>query len=170
MSEIRRMRIVGVDPGAYGAIALLVDGRLEQVADMPFIKVRRGKSDKAEVDGYTLAALLREMAPDIAYVEQVGGMEGQAAGAAFNFGRAAGAPEYTLKTLGVRVEMVPPATWKKALKLKGGKDASREAAMRMFPYAATLFSRVKDNDRAEAALIAEYGRNDIGATDVGIFG
>lgn len=152
------MRILGVDPGCYGALTLLVDGRIQRIEDMPNLKLRRGKSDKAEIDGYSLAALLRELAPDLAVIEQVGGMEGQAAGAAFNFGRAAGAPEYMLKAMGVRVEMVAPATWKKFMKLKGGKDASREAAMRLWPMEAGLFSRVKDNDRAEAALIAEWGR------------
>lgn len=160
------MRVLGVDPGAYGALALLVDGRLEQVADMPFIKIMRGKSEKAEVDGYSLGALLREINPDVAFVERVGGMTGQSASSSFNFGRAAGAPEYSLKTLGVRVEMVSPATWRKALKVNPGKDGSRALAMRLWPEEAALFRRVKDDDRAEAALIALYGQQMLGATNV----
>ena len=153
-----RLRIIGVDPGSYGAIALLVDGRLETVVDMPFFLLQSGKTDKAEVDGYTLAEILREMRGDIGFVEKVGGMEGQAAGAAFNFGRAAGAPEYIMKALGVRVERVSPVVWKRALKIRGGKDASREAAMRHWPTLSALFKRKIDEDRAEAALIAEWGR------------
>lgn len=124
---------------------------------MPILKVRRGKTDKAEVDGYSLAALLREMNADIAFVEQVGGMTGQSAPAAFNFGRAAGAVEYSLKALGVRVEMITQATWKKAMKLNPGKDAARAAAMRYWPQQADKFKRVKDDGRAESALIAVYG-------------
>jgi len=151
-------RILGVDPGALGALALIVDGILTDVVDMPMLRVRRGKTDKAEVDGYTLADILRKMAPDVAYVEQVGGLPGQSASAAFNFGRAAGAVEYTLKTLGVRVEMIAPASWKKSMKLNGGKDDSRAMAMRLWPASAADFKRKMDNDRAEAALIAEYGR------------
>lgn len=153
------MRILGVDPGALGALALLTDGRLSRVSDMPMFRVRRGKTDKAEVDGYTLAALLRDLAPDIAYIEQVGGLPGQSASAAFNFGRAAGAVEYACKALGIRVEMVAPATWKRAMKLNGGKDDSRAAAMRHWPSESGLFVRKKDNDRAEAALIAQWGLN-----------
>lgn len=152
------MRILGVDPGAYGALALLADGTLSEVLDMPVLRVRRGKTDKAEVDGYTLAAALRALQPDIVYIEQVGGLPGQSASAAFNFGRAAGAVEYACKTLGYRVEMVSPITWKKAEKLGPGKDDSRAAAMRRWPTWAKTFERKKDNDRAEAALIAEYGR------------
>ena len=152
------MRLLGVDPGAYGALALIADGRLESVADMPVLRVRRGKGEKAEVDGYSLASLLRDMRPDVAYVEQVGGVTGQSASSSFNFGRAAGAVEYSLKTLGVRVEMVAPVTWKRALKVNNGKDGSRAAAMRLWPKKAELFKRAKDDGRAEAALIAEWGR------------
>ncbi len=152
------MRVLGVDPGAYGAVALLEGGRLLDVADMPILKIKRGKGEKAEVDGYSLAALLRGLSVDVAYVEQVGGMTGQSASAAFNFGRAAGAVEYTLKALGVRVELVAPQTWKRNLKINPGKDGSRAAAMRLWPDKAELFKRVKDDGRAESALIAEYGR------------
>lgn len=150
------MRIVGVDPGAHGGVALLVAGRLERAVDMPAIEVRRGKTDKAEVDGYALAALLREMRPDAVVVEQVGGIQGQSASAAFNFGRAAGAPEYAAKALGIRVEHVTPMRWKKALGLNAGKDGSRAMAMRLWPELAALFARKKDNDRAEAALLAHW--------------
>lgn len=159
------MRILGVDPGAYGALALLAAGRLVEIHDMPVLKVRRGKTDKAEVDGYALGALLRELAPDLVVVEQVGGMDGQSPSASFNFGRAAGAPEYGAKVLGYRVDLVPPATWKRALKLKGGKDDSRALAMRLWPQSAALFQRVKDDGRAEAALIAEWARRATVNTD-----
>lgn len=150
------MRIVGVDPGCYGALALLVDGKLDRVLDMPILKIRRGKSDKAEVEAFQLATWLCEAAPDVVCVEQVGGIPGQSAPAAFNFGRAAGAPEYIAKAFGIRVEMTPPANWKRALKLNTGKDAARAAAMRLFPASAEQFKRVKDDGRAEAALIAYW--------------
>lgn len=152
------MRIVGVDPGASGAIALLDGGSLEGVYDMPILKVRRGKSDKSEVDGHSLADLARWLNPDVVYIEQVGGMTGQSASAAFNFGRACGAVEYAFKTLGHRVEFVAPGTWRKALRINAGKDGSRHAAMNFWPNRAAWFQRKKDDGRAEGALIAEYGR------------
>lgn len=152
------MRILGVDPGAKGALALLVDGVLTEVHDMPALQIQRGRSEKNEVDGYELGLLLRDLRPDIAFVEQVGGMEGQAAGAAFNFGRAAGAVEYALKALGVRVDLVPPLRWKRDLRVTKGKDGSISDAKRLWPHMAQHFRRKMDNDRAEAALIAEWGR------------
>ena len=165
-------RYVGIDPGAYGALALLSGGKLLEVHDMPILKVRRGKSDKAEVDGYALAALLRDLAPDIVWLEQVGGMTGQSPSASFNFGRAVGAVEYTSKTLGYRVSVVPPATWKKFLRLKPGKDDARAMAMKLWPDKAGQFARVKDDGRAEASLIAEYGRRQAALTggDHDVFG
>lgn len=125
---------------------------------MPVLAIRRGKTDKNEVDGYALAAWLRDARPDVVVVEQVGGIVGQSAPAAFNFGRAAGAVEYAAKALGIRVELVPPLTWKRGLKLNLGKDAARALACRLWPASAGLFARKKDDGRAEAALIAEWFR------------
>lgn len=152
------MRIVGVDPGCYGALALLVGDSLRDIVDMPIVKVRRGKTDKAEVNGYELGDVLRRLAPDVLVIEQVGGMTGQGASMAFNFGRAAGAPEYAAKTLGVRVEPVAPITWKRALRVNPGKDGSRHMAMKLWPGSAAQFARKKDDGRAEAALIARWFR------------
>jgi len=150
------MRILGVDPGAKGALAL-VENHAVRIFDMPRLKVRRGASDKDEVDGFALMDLLSDLSPDVAYLEQVGGMDGQSASAAFNFGRAAGAPEYLLMGLRIRHTRVPPQVWKRALKIKGGKDDARMEAMRRWPALATEF-RNRRPDFAEAALIAEYGR------------
>jgi crossover junction endodeoxyribonuclease RuvC len=164
------MRILGIDPGAGGALALLVDGVLT-VCDMPSLSIRRGKTDKKEIDGYTLGRILSDLKPDVAYIELVGGIQGQSASSAFNFGRAAGAPEYVLQSMAVRVERVAPGRWKRALALNSGKDAARAAAMRFWPASAALFKRVKDDGRAEAALIAEYGRRiEQGGQSDGIFG
>jgi crossover junction endodeoxyribonuclease RuvC len=145
----------------------LDDGHLTDVVDMPVLSVRRGKSDKREVDGHALAALLRGWGADVGVIEQVGGIQGQAAGAAFNFGRAAGAVEYTMVTLGMRLVRVAPITWKKRLGIRGGKDDSRAAALRLWPGMAERFKRVKDDGRAEAGLIGHWynltngARNDV---------
>ena len=51
---------------------------------------------------------------------------------------------------------VRPAEWKKALNLSSHKAASREKAGQFFPDDAAQFARVKDDGRAEAALLAWY--------------
>lgn len=123
---------------------------------MPVLSVRRGKTDKNEVDGHALADLLRRWSADVGVIEQVGGMTGQSASAAFNFGRAAGAVEYTMTALGLRLVRVAPITWKKRLGVKPGKDDSRAAAMRLWPAMAEKFKRKKDDGRAEAGLIGHW--------------
>jgi hypothetical protein len=148
--------VLGIDPGAKGALAL-VEGHTVSIHGMPNLKVSRGSGPKDEVDGYALFALLKELRPDVAYLEQVGGIEGQSAPAAFNFGRAAAAPEYMLVGMGVRLARIIPTVWKKALKIRGAKDDARIEAMRRWPALAAEF-KARRADFSEAALIAEYGR------------
>lgn len=150
------MRILGVDPGGSGALALLTPEEL-RISDMPVFLVKRGKSAKPEIDVHALLALLDEWKPHVCYFEQVGGIPGQSASAAFNFGRIAGSCEAIVKTY-ARFVFVTPATWKKAMGVSGDKDDSRAKATNLFPARAADFRRKKDDGRAEAALLAEYGR------------
>ena len=76
------MKILGVDPGGSGALALLDGPRLVAVEDMPVFMVRRGKSDKPEIDVHGLIALLRDWEPECCWFERVGGWDGQSAPAA----------------------------------------------------------------------------------------
>lgn len=163
------MRILGVDPGGTGALALLSSDLV--VVDMPVFRVTRGKGQKAEIDVHGLLDILGRWRPEVCWFELVGGVTGQSASAAFNFGRLVGLCEGLVRTSGARFETVPPAKWKRAMGLRGGKDDSRALATRLWPSNAGDFRRVKDDGRAEAALIAEYGRRQLSglATDKGIF-
>lgn len=150
------MRIVGVDPGASGALALWRPDGLVATVDMPVLLIRRGASDKAEVSALGIVDLLAEWRPTHVVIEQVGGIPGQSAPAAFNFGRAAGAVEYIARALGYLVVMVAPVVWKKAMRVNGGKDGSRATAVNLWPQHRAMFARKRDDGRAEAALIAEW--------------
>jgi crossover junction endodeoxyribonuclease RuvC len=151
------VKVLGVDPGGSGALALLHDLGL-LIVDMPVFLVKRGKSSKAELDTHALIATLDGWAPDVCYFEQVGGIPGQSAPAAFNFGRIAGACEALVKASGARFVFVTPAVWKRAMGVSGDKDDARAKATNMFPANAADFRRKKDDGRAEAALLAAYGR------------
>lgn len=126
---------------------------------MPHVYVKRGKSDKAEVSGGELAFLLGVFSPvDLVCIELVGGMTGQSASSAFNFGRAAGAPEYIAAALGLRTHRVAPQTWKKAVQLRAGKDGAIATAASLWPDVRIHHSRKEFREgMAEAALIALYG-------------
>ena len=51
--------IIGIDPGATGAVAAFLDGRLQTVRDMPTVLTAKGRP---RVDAGALASLLRELA------------------------------------------------------------------------------------------------------------
>jgi crossover junction endodeoxyribonuclease RuvC len=56
--------------------------------------------------------------------------------------------------------MVTPQKWKKAYPgLDSDKDKSRMMATRIWPEISTRFKRKKDDGRAEALLIAKWGKD-----------
>ncbi len=145
--------ILGIDPGKTGAIAVLdTDGRLLDVVDMPDVT---GAALGAEV-----RMLLDDLAPhtvEVAWVERVGGRPGEGASRAFAFGAGWGGLLGALGALSVRVELVAPSAWKARMRLTKDKAACRQRAMERWPADAERFRRIKDDGRAEAALIALYG-------------
>ena len=86
---------------------------------------------------------------------------------AFAFGRVRGVIEGACGALGVSVAFITPPCWKRAVGIppgrEGAKDAARGKAIRRWPDQAALFARVKDDGRAEAALIAIAGLKREGA-------
>ena len=157
------MTILGIDPGATGAIALLPDGDPAGllILDMPSVKVKRGGSQVREVSpGMLYGNLGLELCGDhpvYAYLERVHALPGQGVSSMFSFGRALGIVEGVLAALLAEVTQVSPAEWTRAMRVRGGKDGARARAVELFPGRAHLFARVEDHGRADAALIAYYG-------------
>ena len=150
-------RVIGVDPGASGAISLVVDGFLHQVVDMPTVTVTRNASQKRQVSPAGVADIIRSMKPDVAIVEKVGAMPGQGVSSMFSFGRSVGIIEGALAALQVSTTFITPQAWQKAIGSAKGKDGSRQRCMELFPRDSHLFARVKDDGRADAVLIALAG-------------
>ena len=153
------MKFMGIDPGAFGAVAILdKDSRELVVIDMPTLKVKRGPRVVNQVDAHMLADALRPHVDSEtkALIEKVSAMPGNGVASMFSFGRAAGIVEGVLAGLSVPFELIPPATWIKSMRTFGGKDGSRQRAQELFPDYAHLFARKKDDGRAEAALLACY--------------
>lgn len=153
--------IIGIDPGANGAVAILEagTGKLVQVFDMPNVEIIVGGKSKKRVAPYLLAEELRlyDVLGTRAIVEQVAAMPGQGVSSMFAFGHAFGLAMGVLAGMGITAELVTPAKWKRDLKVNPGKDGSRLLAMTLWPDQAKEFKRVKDDGRAEAALIALWG-------------
>lgn len=157
------MRVVGIDPGTGGALALLDAGRFVEAIDMPtVVRSRSKKSTKLMVNGAELARVLRDWQPDAAVVELVNAMpsigdkRGMGAASAFNFGESAGVVRGVLAALAIETHYVTPQTWKKRSGLAGSdKEASRMKAVTLWPEAP--LGRKKDQGRAEALLMARFG-------------
>lgn len=153
--------VIAIDPGLTGAIVLL-DGADLLVQDMP--TESRGK--KSAVDLKALWAAVENWAPcyrdRVGVIENVGSMPRQGIASACNFGKTIGACEMALVAAGCEMVRVTPRTWKFGVGLqhdpkadtKARKNASRARAIELFPDYAHLFARVKDDGRAEAALMA----------------
>ena len=152
------MSALGIDPGNSGALSL-VSGSLGLIAveDMPCIA--DGTKGRQTVNAALLAAIVKRWAPTAAYVELIGPRPTDAKVAAFAFGRCRGAIEGVLGALGVPVTMLTVPTWRRAVGLPAGatKDMARGEAVRRWPLQAALFARIRDDGRAEAALIAVAG-------------
>ena len=147
--------IVGIDPGMAGAIAWLDDfGRLIEVRDLPVIK-------GAGLMPNALALWLVEdgRRPHHAWIERVAARPGAGVSGMFNFGRGYGQIEGVCAALGIAVDLVSPAVWKRALRVPADKSASRARAAQLWPGLAGTFVRVRDDGRAEAAMIGLYGAN-----------
>lgn len=154
--------IIGIDPGASGAIAILdSSGKLVRVFDMPIIEVKVGKAIKRRVAPYFLQDELQLYANEgaRAVVEQVGAMPGQGVSSMFAFGEAFGLVKGVLAGMRITTATVIPGRWKKDLKVNASKDGSRALAASLWPDMAGEFKWVKDDGRAEAALIAHWGLN-----------
>ena len=147
------MSVIGIDPGLSGAIARpMPDGSVD-VWDMPTITVR----DKRRIDGYALRDLLVGVGPvDMVVLEHVQGVQGSGATGAFTFGEGFGLLQGLLIGLDRPHHLVRPQAWTKALGVGSDKGEHRRTAQRLWPASASMFARVKDDGRADAALLAHW--------------
>lgn len=149
------MIVAGVDPGASGAIAVLRDGKVSEVHDMPVGKVTVGKTTRDRISPELLGHLIRSLMPvDVAYVEEVTAMPKQGVSSVFTFGQAHGLILGAFAAMGVRIVRVRPQTWQTATKSRGDP---RVRALELYPAQTQNLKRIKDMGRADAILIAHYG-------------
>jgi crossover junction endodeoxyribonuclease RuvC len=152
------MLVLGIDPGKEGAVALIHDRELVAVFDMPVLKLNKG----TKVCGHTLNAKLADILHpyppiDLAVIENVHSTPQMGVASSFDFGRSFGVAEMAIIARGIRLEYTRPAKWKGALGLNADKSSSLALARATWP-SSDAFTLKKHEGRAEAALIAEYGR------------
>ena len=158
------MIIIGIDPGLAGAICFFSDGKIIDVIDMP--TMADGKKNKKQVNGRQIFNEISNLKskyinePVSVVVEQVSAMPGQGVTSMFNFGQSFGMIKGICSAMELPIYYVRPAKWKKYFNLiNSEKDASRTKVIEMFPKISHKLSRKKDNNKADAILIAQFFEN-----------
>ncbi len=158
------MIIIGIDPGIAGAICFFSNGNVIDVIDMP--TMADGKKNKKQVNGRQIFNEIKFIKNKFVnenievVVEQVSAMPGQGVTSMFNFGQSYGVIKGICSAMELPIFYVRPAKWKKYFNLiNSEKDASRTKAIEMFPKISNKLSRKKDNNKADAILIAQYFEN-----------
>lgn len=157
------MRFIGIDPGLSGAVALLpsdTDG--SSIFDTP-----TGSDGRKTVYAVAeMAKIVEGIHPNTAWgcchfvIEKQHAMPKQGVSSTFSIGYGYGLWEGILAALGIPYTVVTPQAWKGAMMAGQGreKDASRLRAQQLWPELAGHLNLKKHHGRAEALLIAEYGR------------
>ena len=152
------MRIIGIDPGLSGGIAVLDDLEIFDIFDMPIMS--EGKKNKNQLNSAQLVSIIKKhvvSGKTSVIVEQVSAMPGQGVTSMFNFGQTFGSIKGICAALGLPIFYVRPAKWKKHFELiNSSKDASRTKVIEMYPSISDRLSKKKDVNKADAILIARY--------------
>ena len=153
------MKIIGIDPGLSGAIAVLENNKVLNIFDIPVMS--EGKKNKRQLNSSLLVNLLKEninKEEEVAVVvEQVNAMPGQGVTSMFNFGQTFGALKGICAALELPIFFVRPSKWKKHFELiNSSKDASRTKAIEMYPKLSNQLSKKKDVNKSDAILIARF--------------
>ena len=153
------MKIIGIDPGLSGAIAVLENNKVVKIFDIPVMS--EGKKNKRQLNSALLVNLLKENIQkdeDVTVVvEQVNAMPGQGVTSMFNFGQTFGALKGICAALELPIFFVRPSKWKKHFELiNSSKDASRTKAIEMYPKLSSQLSKKKDVNKSDAILIARF--------------
>jgi crossover junction endodeoxyribonuclease RuvC len=159
---------IGIDPGLSGAIVGLdPNGKLLFYSDTPVInnKGKRLLNIQGLVNWFN--GVLKEHSEKtgeewdaLAFIEEVHAMPKQGVVSTFRFGQVVGSLQATLQALGVPWQSVRPIRWKRAMMTGAGplKDKSTSVLVASRIWRGLPLDRKKDHNRAEAALIAEFGR------------
>ncbi len=153
------MKIVGIDPGLSGGIAILENNKVLKLFDMPVMA--EGKKNKKQLNSAQLVDIIKDnisSEEDIAIVvEQVNAMPGQGVTSMFNFGQTFGAIKGVCAALNLPIFFVRPSKWKKYFELiNSSKDSSRTKVIEMYPSLSNQLAKKKDVNKSDAILIARY--------------
>lgn len=136
------MKVMGIDPGKSGAIAVINTTNNE----VSYIRL-----DETSLDVW---AFIEAQQPDCAILERVSAMPRQGVSSTFKFGTSFGFCQGVLVAARIPHVLVTPGEWQKSLRClsKGDKNVTKSKAQELFPHIKIT------HKNADALLIAEYAR------------
>uniref|UniRef100_A0A0A9DE31 Hydroxymethylglutaryl-CoA lyase, putative / 3-hydroxy-3-methylglutarate-CoA lyase, putative / HMG-CoA lyase, putative n=1 Tax=Arundo donax TaxID=35708 RepID=A0A0A9DE31_ARUDO len=155
---------IGVDPDTGGAIAVLSPDGSSQVFDSPFVHIVVSEVIRKRLDTKSIIQLLRGLeAPPgtTAYIERSSPFPTDGKLGWWSTGFSYGLWIASLVASGFSVVPVASQTWKAYFGLsrsESPKDDSRQAASMLFPDKNLSLKLKKHHGRAEALLLAAYGK------------
>lgn len=142
---------IGIDPGyRAGGVALIGDNWAE-VHDLPVF-------DKDGLDAHSLAEIIASVEASHIWLEYQQAMPRQGVSSTGKLMMAYGQIRAVVALSGVPYTIVRPAKWKQSMNVPKDKDGARRLAIQWYPDLSDRLKRKKDEHRAEALLIARYGR------------
>jgi len=153
------VKVVGIDPGFSGGIALVEDGVVTNAIRMPTIKVpvtiKGKKKTRSEYDLPAIAGMIREFSPHVVCIEKVSSRPGEGSTSSFRFGFGTGVLHGIAAGLGIDIVTVAPAKWKNYYGIGADKEESMCLARELAPdVAERVLKYKKDDGVAESILIA----------------
>ena len=155
------MKIIGIDPGLSGAIAILENNKVLNIFEIPVMT--EGKKNKRQLNSAQLVKLMKDNIlknEEVSVVvEQVNAMPGQGVTSMFNFGQTFGAIKGICAALGLPIFFVRPSKWKKHFELiNSSKDSSRTKAIEMYPLLSNELAKKKEVNNSVSILISRFFR------------
>ncbi len=144
---------IGVDPGFKGALACFWHKGNIDVVDMPIVK-----ATKTELDETAIVAFFEKYKPDMVVIEKSQTMPKQGISSSGRYMEGYGRIRGICAGMKIPYTLVHPKTWKKLIMFDMGKSKNESIVKvgQLFP--AIDLPRKKDDGKADAILLAEYGR------------
>lgn len=154
------MKIIGIDPGLKGGLAVIEDSKVIEVCVMPVYEQDNGKNI---IDIKLVSEFIKRHNPNKIYLEKVGAMKQQGVSSMFNFGVSYGALRACAIVLNYDLEVVTPQKWKKTVLGEEydhtEKDGTIKFCMKQFPETnllATKRSKIAHDGICDALCIGYY--------------
>lgn len=152
-------RILGIDPGVKGALALIdtADWTIA-ITDMP---LEVGVKGKEKVSARGLLDAIQAAKPEVAFLEEVFASPQMGVTSAFSFGDGYGCTRTAILAYNnCTLWPIRPQVWKPAMKAPKDKKQATTRASQLVPTAHKLLFGPRGgafDGRAEAVLLALYG-------------